>query len=370
VSASSTKEVARSLNSAGSRRRGGLRRIAASRCLAIEVPVESSSKIVPRCSWILRARLRRLQANHFSNGRMQHPVETLDGTYTDSFGSLKYKLYFSSKLRKHPPLFVMLHGATQSASDFASGTRMHEVVEECGGVTLFPEQSRSAHPQACWNWYDAKHQFAEQGEPAMLAGLTRQVIEDYGIDRSRVYVAGMSAGGAMAVILGQAYPDLYAAVGVHSGLPTGIATDLMSALRVMSSGPPADAESATEHRDDSRRSRPTIVFQGDRDRMVNPLNATAVLAQAHRGCAFETASNERAARSLLQGGRAVTLTRHARHGEQPDAELWMVHGSGHAWAGGSPNGSYTDKSGPNASQEMRRFFLNQSLANRRRQKVA
>ncbi len=301
---------------------------------------------------------------------MKHPGRTLDGSYTDSFGSLKYKLYVSSELLKRRPLFVMLHGANQSASDFASGTRMHEVVEECGGVTLFPEQSRSAHPQASWNWYETKHQFAEQGEPALLAGLTRHVIEDYGIDPGRVYVAGMSSGGAMAVILGQAYPELYAAVGVHSGLPTGVAIDLWSALRAMSSGPPADDESATARPENTRRSRPTIVFQGDCDRMVNPLNATALFAQVHSHRASQTANNDQTPQTLLQGGRSVTLTKRARRGEQPDAELWMFHGSGHTWTGGSPHGSYTDGSGPNASQEMRRFFLEQSLAKRRGKKVA
>jgi poly(hydroxyalkanoate) depolymerase family esterase len=296
--------------------------------------------------------------------------ETLDGTYTDPFGSLGYKLYLSSELHKQPPLFVMLHGATQSASDFASGTRMHEVVEECGGVTLFPEQPRSAHPQACWNWYDTRHQFAEEGEPAMLAGLTRKIIRDYGVDRRRVYVAGMSAGGAMAVILGQAYPELYAAVGVHSGVPSGIASDLMSALRVMTSGPPDDCNWATAQRASSRSSIPTIVFHGDRDRMVNPRNAQAVLAQAHGGRAVIDGNDKRTAQTLLPGAREVTLTKHSRHGEHPDAELWMVHGVGHAWTGGSPRGSYTDESGPNASQEMRRFFLNQILADSRGQNFA
>ena len=255
----------------------------------------------------------------------------------------------------------MLHGATQNASDFASGTQMHELVAECGGVTLFPEQSRSAHPQACWNWYDTRHQFADEGEPALLAGLTRQVMAEHGIDRDRVYVAGMSAGGAMAVILGQAFPELYAAVGVHSGLPTGVANDLLSALRVMSSGPPEVFESEAPPVGSAKPSPPTIVFHGDRDRMVHPLNAEAVLAQARRSGGSDAARKARTAQRRLPGGREVTLTRHARHGGQPDAELWMVHGSGHAWTGGSPKGSYTDESGPNASREMRRFLLSQKL---------
>ena len=204
----------------------------------------------------------------------------------------------------------------------------------------------------------------------MLAGLTRQVMAEHGIDCDRVYVAGMSAGGAMAVILGQAFPDLYAAVGVHSGLPTGVANDLLSALRVMSSGPPEVPESEVPSVVGAKPSPPTIVFHGDRDRMVHPLNAAAVLAQARRSGGVQAARKARTAQRRLPGGREVTLTRHARHGGQPDAELWMVHGSGHAWTGGSPKGSYTDESGPNASREMRRFLLSQKLTAERGRTLA
>lgn len=279
---------------------------------------------------------------------------SLQGSYTDSFGTLNYRLFITPRGRSRPPLFVMLHGATQSASDFAVGTRMHEVIAECGGLALFPEQSRSSHPLGSWNWYSTRHQAAEAGEPSMLAGLTRRIIEEHDVDRSRVYVAGMSAGGAMAMILGQAYPDLYAAVGVHSGLPTGVARDVVTAMRAMNSGPPAEAGARRQ----SGRTPPTIVFHGDRDQTVHPLNAAALLAQV------VDADGKGAAQAAIRvpGGREVTLVRHARRKGRPAAELWIVHGGGHAWTGGSPEGSYTDESGPDASREMLRFFLSQRLS--------
>jgi poly(hydroxyalkanoate) depolymerase family esterase len=291
------------------------------------------------------------------------------GTYTDAVGSLDYRLHLSRVPRKRPPLFVMLHGASQSALDFANGTRMHEVIDECGGMALFPEQSRSAHPLGSWNWYDAKHQLPAGGEPAMLAGLTRQIINAYNVDRGRVYVAGMSAGGAMAVILGQAFPDLYAAVGVHSGIPTGVAHDLMSALKAMNSGPSSPAEPGVEG---TRVPLPTIVFHGDRDRTVHPANGAAVLAQALNNTAGPADANREKAVSPVQmsGGREVTLLRHSRGDRVPDAEMWIVHGGGHAWAGGSSRGSYTDEAGPDASREMLRFFLKQSRPPVRERKVA
>ena len=294
-----------------------------------------------------------------------------EGTYTDTVGSLQYKLYLSTVPRGRPPLFVMLHGAGQDASDFAAGTRMHEVVEECGGVALFPEQSRYAHPMGCWNWYDTRHQFAEGGEPAMLAGLTRHIIVNHDIDPTRVYVAGMSAGGAMAVILGQAYPRLYAAVGVHSGIPAGIAHDLASALRAMNSGPPVSHSETGDQGSLRRLPMPTIVFHGDRDLTVHPLNAAAVVKQAlsKKSEALGGGSVLPVVETFKPGARSVTLSKHARRFGRPDAELWIVHGAGHAWTGGSSRGSYTDEAGPDASREMRRFFLGQRLARRGKRKV-
>lgn len=284
----------------------------------------------------------------------------LEGVYADDNGSLGYKLCVSSNLRARPPLFVMLHGASQSAADFATGTRMQEIVDECGGLALFPEQSRSAHPMGSWNWYDVRHQMAEGGEPSLLVGLTRRIAAEYRADRRRVYVAGMSSGGAMAVILGQAFPGVFAAVGVHSGLPHGAARDLMSALRTMNSGP-AEAPGT---RPASLHEMPTIVFHGDSDRTVHPLNAVAVWRQAlaREGAGPTLAEILSAAPTAMHGGRQVSLATHRRQQQRGHAELWIVHGSGHAWTGGNAQASYTDEAGPDASREMLRFFLAHRLA--------
>jgi poly(hydroxyalkanoate) depolymerase family esterase len=289
--------------------------------------------------------------------------ELIDGSYVNAVGVRNYKLYVATPLlHEMSPLFVMLHGCDQDATGFAAGTRMNELAEECHGVVLYPEQCRMVNPMGCWNWHDTKNQSAEDGEPSLIAGMTRQVIAEHGIDPARVYVAGMSAGGAMALILGQEYPDLYAAVGVHSGVPSGVVTDLWSALRTMSHGPADAAISAGEA---SRRNGvvPTIVFHGDQDNTVHPSNGEAILRQSRprkRGVPaatlLPTARASKTRTRATPGARAFTRTHHSTGGTTK-AELWMVHGGGHAWAGGSPAETYTDSGGPDASREMVRFFL-------------
>jgi poly(hydroxyalkanoate) depolymerase family esterase len=288
----------------------------------------------------------------------------IEGVYLNAAGFRNYKLYVAAPRREAPPLFVMLHGCRQDAADFAAGTRMNELAEECGGVVLYPEQCKMANINGCWNWHEKQHQSADSGEPALIAGMTRQVIADHGIDAARVYVAGMSAGGAMAVILGQAYPDLYAAVGVHSGLPAGAAVDLMSALSAMNNGPaPPDRRGARRHRTKRKQSIATIVFHGDRDTVVHPSNGEAVHAQARRSEGHAPTATDRPNGTRVQvgrRGRAFTRISQLRDGV-PESELWVVHGAGHVWAGGSPDGTYTDAQGPDASREMMRFFLQQRL---------
>jgi poly(hydroxyalkanoate) depolymerase family esterase len=291
-----------------------------------------------------------------------------DGVYLNAAGLRNYKLYVAAPCgNEAPPLFVMLHGCQQTAADFATGTRMNELAEECGGIVLYPEQCKLANMNGCWNWHEQQHQTAYFGEPSLIAGMTRQVMTEHGIDAERVYVAGMSAGGAMAVILGQAYPDLYAAVGVHSGVPSGVAFDLMSALSAMNIGlAPSDA-SAARRRRRGRRGIATIVFHGDHDTVVHPSNGEAVHVQAQRAeprapIAAGAATSRSNGTSVHVGrrGRSFTRTSELLDGV-PQAELWMVHGAGHAWTGGSPDGTHTDAQGPDASREMVRFFLQQRL---------
>ena len=292
----------------------------------------------------------------------------VDGVYINAAGTRSYKLYVAaSRLGEAPPLFVMLHGCDQDAADFAIGTRMNELAEECHGVVLYPEQCRLVNPLGCWNWHDSNHQSADHGEPSLIAGMTRQVVLEHNIDPGRVYVAGMSAGGAMAVILGQEYPDLYAAVGVHSGVASGVASDLFSALRAMNDGPAVNATAPTMPNKRNRRAVPTIVFHGDLDTVVHPSNGKAVHVQAQRptrraSTAIASPPHRSSKMRTAEGpdGRAFTRTSQTTDGV-PQTELWMVHGAGHAWTGGSPDGTYTDTVGPDASREMMRFFLQQRL---------
>ncbi len=284
-------------------------------------------------------------------------------TFTSKHGTRRYKLYIPSDRHQGPlPLVVMLHGCTQSPDDFATGTRMNSLAEENGFLVLYPEQPVSANAQRCWNWFNPLNQSRGTGEPALIAGMTTAVIRHQRANRQKVYVAGLSAGGATAAIMGRAYPNIYAAIGVHSGLACGAASGIASAVAAMRHGgrikPHRSAPSATAAI--SGRLVPTIVFHADGDSTVHPTNADQVLAQAVGAQTNALTATVEEGRVL--GGRAYTRTAYA-HADGPSRfEHWMVHGAGHAWSGGSGAGTYTDPRGPDASRAMLRFFFAQAHA--------
>ena len=300
--------------------------------------------------------------------------EFTSGSHTHAARTLRYKLYMPPGHEgKQLPLVVMLHGCTQNPDDFAAGTRMNERARSQGFVVLYPEQAQDANPQRCWNWFKHKHQQRGSGEPATIASLTQAVIKQQGIDARRVFIAGLSAGAAMASIVADAYPEIFAAVGVHSGLPNGAARNMPEALALMSSGtagPGLPAKAGRFNVTPAAQARPqrpvpTIVFHGDQDKTVHQRNGEQVIAAllgsaaaVHVGESQSAPANSsRVEQGQSSNGRRYTRTIHLGDQDKVLAEHWLVNGAGHAWAGGHASGSYTDAKGPDATAEMLRFFF-------------
>lgn len=273
------------------------------------------------------------------------PGQFVISTFANAAGSRTYKTYLpAAHAAKGLPLVVMLHGCKQNPDDFALGTRMNELAEELGFVVAYPAQSAQANVSACWNWFQTEHQRREAGEPSLIAGITHEVVSRHGLDARRVYVAGLSAGGAMAAVMAATYPELYSAAGIHSGLGYASARDLPSAFAAMKGKLGARRRGTS-----SARSVPLIVFHGDRDSTVHPSNGEHPMTDT-----LEKVEHGRA------NGRSYTRTTHWSPSGKPVLEHWLVHGAGHAWSGGSRSGSYADPLGPDASREMLRFFRAQS----------
>ena len=276
----------------------------------------------------------------------------IDAVFESEPGALGYRLYPPiARASGATSLVVMLHGAGQDHVDFARGTRMHEHPDAADAFVLYPAQSADV-PARCWNWFRDSDQTRGRGEPAMLAALTRHIVAEHDISPRRIYVAGLSAGAAMAVVLGQAYPELYAAVGAHSGLPHGVASDMYAALDVMARGPSALTSSRR-----GGAAVPTIVFHGDSDTTVHPANAGAIVADA-LDCCVDHATTKPVSETRAGGigARVHTATLFPDAKGRTRVEQWIVHDAGHAWSGGSPDGSHTDPAGPDATGEMLRFF--------------
>lgn len=294
------------------------------------------------------------EPNHTGHGTPDGGVEFRRHRFSGPAGGIDYQLFIPTGLDlARAPLIVMLHGCTQSPEDFARGTRMNALARDHGYVVAYPVQTQSANPSRCWNWFRSHDQQRGQGESGVIAELTRDLVKRYGLDDRRVYVAGMSAGGAMAAVLGAAYPDVYAAIGVHSGLPSGAAHDLPSAFAAMKHGgrgsPRAPSPGLTE-------AVPAIVFHGDRDSTVDACNGAAVIAQFSGAAGSSSALRTTVERGSVPNGRSYTRTIFLDANGSVAAEQWVVHGAGHAWSGGDAAGSYTDAAGPDASAQMVRFF--------------
>jgi poly(hydroxyalkanoate) depolymerase family esterase len=292
---------------------------------------------------------------------MAQSGQFISASCTNRAGTRGYKLYIPSGYRDEAlPLVVMLHGCTQNPDDFALGTGMNTLAEKHNCFVAYPAQAKAANGSHCWNWFQPGDQRRDQGEPSILADITRDISRRYKVDTSRIYIAGLSAGGAMAAVMAATYPDLYAAIGIHSGLPYGVAHDMPSAFAAMKRRKLKTVTSKTQPAMPAplRKPVPTIVFHGDRDTTVHPLNGDQVLAQC------VPAAGDKAARTIVQegrspNGRAYTRTIIQNAQNSTIAEKWIVHGAGHAWSGGNCKGSYTDPEGPSAAGEMLRFFLEQ-----------
>ncbi len=277
-------------------------------------------------------------------GGAKPAAKTAGGTFTtrqftNAAGTRAYKLFIPTQHRADQPmpLIVMLHGCTQSPDDFAAGTGMNRLAARHGFLVAYPAQAKGANFQKCWNWFNPEDQRRGGGEASLIAGIAKQVMADEAVDPRRVYAAGLSAGGAAAAICAAAYPDVFAAIGVHSGLACGAAQGMAGAFGAMQQGGGAVAPNA--------KKVPTIVFHGDADRTVNRINGAQVVAQAGGDLARGNVTEGEA------GGIRYTKT------VMPGLEHWLLHGAGHAWSGGDPAGSFIDPRGPDASAEMLRFFL-------------
>ncbi len=290
-------------------------------------------------------------------------IERTVGTGADARRYLVYRPAARDEAERLP-LVVMLHGCTQDALDFSAGSRMNSVAEERRAIIVYPEQPASAHPQKCWNWYDPAHQRRDAGEPASIAQVTRDAVREFRADSTRIYIAGISAGAAMAVLTAVSYPDLFAAVASHSGVEYRAATSIPQALSVMQQGgppPSAQADSARAAMGGRGHLMPIIILHGSADAVVRPVNSQQLYEQWRQMQRATEGSGAREAREEEERGEAngYAYTRwRVRDGTgRLLVERWLVEGLGHKWSGGSEAGSYADPRGPDASRELLRFLL-------------
>ncbi|MBC8030134.1 MAG: PHB depolymerase family esterase [Pyrinomonadaceae bacterium] len=310
--------------------------------------------------------------------------EWVNGTASSATGSRNYSLWVPSGYdkRKPAPLVMMLHGCMQKPRDLATTSGMNTVADKHKFLVVYPEQTKEANGLQCWNWFDTKHQLRDSGEPSILAAIVQQIGSSHRIDAKRIYVAGISAGAAMAVVMGVTYPDVFSAIGVSSGLAFKAGTDVQGGLTVMKQGGPDPTQQALlafkamgkNFKGKSARRMPVIVFHGDADPYLNPVNAEQVIVQwattnDYLDDGRDNGSVKSTSAKLVQGvvpaGHSFTRYLYNDRSGRLLLEKWIVKGLGHAWSGSPAAGPFGDPKGPNASEEMWRFFGETSRASHR-----
>ena len=287
----------------------------------------------------------------------------LVGDFASPYGTRSYRLFIPAGTagRAAPPLVVMLHGCAQTAAELALAGRLDSLGSDAGALVLYPEQPASANPLRCWNWFVPANQVRNGGEPAIIAELTRQVAEEHGTDPARVYIGGLSAGGAMAVLTGLAYPDVYAAIGTHAGVGWRVASDVPGAFAAMRGGgvdAPAQAAAAKEAMGEHARVVPLIAIHGTADTLSRPAATEGLVRQfvaLHELITGEPLPPPDTSRKVVNGYPVEVRS----YADAPGVVLehWVVSGLAHALPGGSPGARWTDPKGPDAAGEMLRFFL-------------
>jgi len=291
--------------------------------------------------------------------------------YNGPNGSRPYFVYTPENYRIgiRVPLIVMLHGCIQTTIDFAIGTQMNQLAERYNFVVVYPQQLSIYNPALCWNWFNPSNQVRGAGESAIIAGIVQEIennISQWTIDRHRIYVTGFSAGAAMAVILGATYPDIFAAIGVHSGAEYGaITSPLSGGLAFLLGGPDPiqQGKAAFAVMGSFARVVPTIVFHGTEDPISWPINGKQVVQQwmetdflaSHGTYHADFNHPSSTMKGTIPGGHIYTVDKwNATNGNEVE-EFWLINGMGHAWSGGNPY-NFTDLQGPGASLAMYTFF--------------
>ena len=285
-------------------------------------------------------------------------------TYKNDAGERQYWLYVPASYNASKPaaLIVMLHGCTQDGPDAARGTRLNEWAERDGFIVAYPQQSAAIQVQKCWSWFNPQHQSRGAGEPSIIAGITREVISKYNVDTSRVFIAGVSAGAAMAGLVAAAYPEMYAAAALHSGPEFRAASNVGEALQVMKKGGPDPMQQgllAYQAMNQRAQIMPVILFQGAKDAVVMPVNGEQATRQWQTTNDHADDGNQNNSLKIESGrGEGFSFTRASQKNGRVIIEYFLIDALGHAWSGGSSAGTYTDPKTLDATAEMIRFFNN------------